>query len=425
MKKQLGNNYYNIISENLDDESYDLLLTDINAAIFDYSDHHKSNKLSFKSKFKQFLISKLFFIFYLKSKFRNKNTEKNVILSNAYIALNIPNSITLLPPWFFSTKQKSIVNWKITITINQLKGILRERSIKLLLSEKFKTLIGKFESELESLFIKFKLSAVVVPNDMAFFEKLTLRVAKKKGIPSFVYLHGLPARYNDIDDNRADYLIVWGKGIKKLYIDAGVKENKILTFKHPIYSSFTPLELQSNLSNILVLSRATCGVPCDSSQLTLADRSTTLYYIELVKENLKKMGVNKAILRLHPSENEEFYLKNMPDDFFTIDKLSKDEALTQCSLVVGPTSTMVLDAIKKGKNYILFDPVFNGLTLEGMPLVSPFNGDSFIKLSNNIEDIVFNINNPTNNINYHELNIFLSIDSEDEEKFLDIVNESK
>ncbi|MFC0776751.1 hypothetical protein [Flavobacterium sp. HJSW_4] len=425
MKKQLGNNYYNIISEDLDGEIYDLLLTDVNAALFDYSDHHKSNKLPLKSKFKQFLINRLFVGFYLLNKLKKRYTGEMIILSNAYIPLNVPNSVTLLPPWIFSPKKKSFANWKIILIINQLKFILKERSIKLLLSENFKFLVDKFELELGNLFVKFKLSAVVVPNDMAFFEKLALRVAKKKDIPSFVCLHGLPARYNDIDDNRADYLIVWGKGIKELYIDAGVKEDKILTFKHPVYSSFSALELQSNLSNVLVLSRATCGIPCESSQLILTDRSTTLHYTELVKENLKKLGVNKATLRLHPSENEDFYLKNLPDDFFTIDRSSKDDALNQCSLVIGPTSTMVLDAIKMGKNYILFDPVFNGLTLEGMPLVSPFTGESFIKLSNSLEEMKYNINNPNDNISYHELNNFLSIDSNDEEKFLGIMNKNK
>jgi hypothetical protein len=423
MKEQLGNNYYNKIASHLDYETYDLLLTDINAALFDYSDHHLSNKLSYKSKIKLFLLSKFFFIFYFKNKLKAQYQGKSIIVSNAYITVNNPSSITLLPPWVFSLKKASFGNWKISIIARQLNAMLRKKSIRLLLSDKFKQLKEEFKAELKKLFVQHKILAVIVPNDMAFFEKLALQSARESGIPSFVYLHGLPGRYNNIDDNRADYLIVWGEGLKALYINAGVKEDKIITLQHPFYSSFKAINLQSNLSNVLVLTKATCGVPSDSSKLILSDRSTVLHYTELVKENLKKLGIKKAILRLHPSEDKDFYLKNLIDDFFIIDKLSKDESLSKATLVVGPTSTMVLDAIKAGKNYILFDPVFDdGITLEGIPLVSPFNGDSFIKTSNNAEEMQYNISHPEHNINFEKLNDFFSIDLNDKERFLNLIN---
>ncbi|MCK8141467.1 hypothetical protein MW871_06125 [Flavobacterium sp. I-SCBP12n] len=425
MKKQLGNNYYNTISSNFENEMYDLLLNDVNAALFDYSDHHITNKPTYKNILKRFVIDKLFFVFYFKNKLIRKPKGKKIIVSNAYINLNIPDSIITLPPWNFSPAKFSLSSWKLIKIIRELNSMFRARSLRLLLSDRFKYLKEVFQSELDVLFTKNKVVAVIVPNDMAFFEKLTIKTAKDKGIPSFVYLHGLPARYNQVDDNRADYLIVWGKGLKELYKNAGVIEEKILTAKHPLYSSFEPVTLESDLTNVLVITKATCGVPSDSSKLVLTERSTVLYYTELVKENLKKLGVEKATLRLHPSESADFYLRNLTDDFFTIDSLSKEESLSKASLVIGPTSTMLFDALKMDKNYILYDPIFDGLTLEGMPLVSPFTGDSFVKLSNSFEDMFYNINNPIHNICYDKLNDFLSVDLNDEERFLKIINADK
>jgi hypothetical protein len=125
---------------------------------------------------------------------------------------------------------------------------------------------------------------------------------------------------------------------------------------------------------------------------------------------------------LHPSEDNTFYFNNLPDDFYHIDTSTKEEALSKASLVIGPTSTMVLDAIKMAKNYILFDPVIDGLTLEGIPLVEPFNGESFIKLSNTFEQIKQNIESPFQNIDYTKLNVFFGVDELDYQKFNDIIS---
>jgi hypothetical protein len=274
------------------------------------------------------------------------------------------------------------------------------------------------------MFSDKKIEALIVANDLSFFENLSIKIAKRNQIPTFVYLHGLPARYNNIDDNRADYLVVWGNGIKKTYIENGVSEKKILTLMHPVYSNFEAVDLESNLKNVLVLTKAICGTPSMSTELILPNRSIILYYLELVKENLKNLGVQHASLRLHPSEVSDFYFNNLPDDFYRIDTSTKEESLAKATLVVGPTSTMVLDAIKAGKNYILFDPLVDGLTLDGTPLVAPFTGESFIKLSNNLETIKQNIESPSINIDYNKLKTYFKVNELDNAKFKDIITKS-
>ena len=105
--------------------------------------------------------------------------------------------------------------------------------------------------------------------------------------------------------------------------------------------------------------------------------------------------------------------------------LSEDKikSLQNSTLVVGPTSTMVLDTIKSGVNYILFDPKLDNKLLDNSDeLVSPFDGKSFINLSVTIEDFKKNISNPKDNINQEKLNDFLKIDEEDYQKFLNIIS---
>lgn len=424
MEKQNNNDYFNKISTGLSEEAYDLLLTNVNAILFDYSDHNSPKRKSFKWVLKEKIMKSLFFLFYLKNIFASRKNNEKIIISNAYVPISLSQTATLLPPWSYSLKKDTYFSLELASIVRKINKEFKKKSIKVLLSPHFRRLIEAFEVELTRMFETKKVAALIVPNDLAFFENLSLKIAKRNKIPTFVYLHGLPARYNNLDDNRADYLVVWGNGIKKMYVEKGVSEKKIFTLKHPVYSNFEATDLESNLKNVLVLTKSICGTPSNSANLVLPNRSVILYYLEQAKEHLLKLGVRHASLRLHPSEDKTFYFNNLPDDFYSIDTSTKEESLLRASLVVGPTSTMVLDAIKMAKNYILFDPVIDGLTLEGIPLVEPFTGESFIKLSNTFEEIKYNIESPSHNIDYNKLNDFFAVNELDYEKFGNIINKT-
>ncbi|MHB1105265.1 MAG: hypothetical protein ACYCZ2_02780 [Lutibacter sp.] len=426
MQKQKNNEYYNSITFDLDDDTYDLLSYTVNDFLYNYSDHQVTNKNRLKGGFnnnlKKIIIKCLRFSVFIKNTLVSRERKLNAIISNAYVNVKLHGINVVSPPWSISPRTNIVNSWALFFIIGNIQKELDRRSIKALMSKEFKLMLLEFEKEMLKLFSEYKIRALIVPNDMAFLENLSIKIAKKNNIPSFVYLHGLPARYNNIDDNRADYLVVWGNGLKREYINWGVKEDKILTMKHPVYSNFYNIVLESTLDNVLVLTKAIPGVPSNSSEIVLPKRSVLLYYLGLVKINLQKFGVTKAKLRLHPSESKEFYEKGLSDDFFVIDESPKDVAFSNSSLIIGPTSSMVLDAIKSGKNYILFDPVFEGLTLGGMPLVTPFTGDSFIKLSNTFEEIKNNIDNPLVNIDFDKLNAFFEVDENDVSRFYEITN---
>jgi hypothetical protein len=426
MQKQKNNEYYNSIARDLDNDTYDLLLYTINDILYNYSDHHVANKSRLKggliSNFKKTIIKYLRFFLLIRNTLLFRKKKLNSIMSNAYVSVSLPGVNVVRPPWAISFSTNISNSLAIFFVIENIQKELDKRRIKTLMSQEFKLVLLEFEKEMSKLFSEYKITALIVPNDMAFLENLSIKIAKKNNIPSFVYLHGLPARYNYIDDNRAEYLVVWGNGLKREYINGGVSRDKILTLKHPVYSNFDNVVLESTLDNVLVLTKAISGVPCNSTEIVLPKRSVLLLYLELVKFNLQKLGVTKAQLRLHPSERKDFYEDGLPDDFFVINESSKEEVLLKTSLVIGPTSTMILDTIKAGTNYILFDPVFDGLTLEGMPLVVPFTGESFIKLSNSFEEIRNNIANPYTNIDFDQLNAFFEVDESDVSRFYDITN---
>ena len=50
-------------------------------------------------------------------------------------------------------------------------------------------------------------------------------------------------------------------------------------------------------------------------------------------------------------------------------------SLNSTSLVIGPTSTVLLESLYANVNYIVFEPSTEGLDFLNYPIVSPFDGD--------------------------------------------------
>ena len=417
---QEKNHYYNLISKYFDNEKYDLMLYQINSILFNFGDHHKfscnnfNEKLIFFIKIKANYFSRFFFLF--------KKRKNNTIINSAYVEFPINNFNKVSPPWSYNFKNEMVSSYNLSKVIYKIQSVLLKRSIKLLFSNSFYKLLELYEIEFRKILFLNNVKCIIVPNDLSLFENLSIKIAKKNHIPTFVYLHGLPGRYNAIDDNRADYLIVWGKGIKDAYCRAGVLEKKIFTIRHPFYNNFDLNKLRSNVSDVLVITKATAGTPSSSDKLFLGDRSKSLFYLEKVKLMLRELGVKNARLRLHPSESKDFYNKNLIDDFYVIDDLGKLESLKKATVVVGPTSTMILDSIKAEVNYILYDPKIDNKLLDNSgELVSPFDGLSFIKLSETIQDVKNNIEKPSVNIDVIKLSDYFEVDENDFSRIIDII----
>jgi hypothetical protein len=415
MNKVQKNNYY--INKKLQNYTFDIadsLQYEANSYMYHFGDHFKIYKSNFfikKMKSFFFIIKKS--IFFLKRLFKinHFDSKKKFILCNAYfdITNNLKSTLNVIGvPWENNKNNIYIFENELNFLINEIQEILQQRSLNKIFDQTFITLISKYKILFKNYLIKNKIKGLIFSIDLTFFESISLSCAKELEIPTFLFLHGLPARYNSIDDNRSDYLIVWGNAIKNNYITNGVSSNKIFVSGHPIYSSIKPKALKSSLENVLVLTKAMCGTP-HSDMVRLMDRSNSLYYLDLIMDLLLSLGVKNARLRCHPAEDSNFYKKHLTNDFYKIDKQPLNESIKNSSLLIGPSSTMILDAINFGVNYILFEPLINGKTLTNFDLVPPFDGKHFISKTNSIESLNYNLN-PDNNIDWNLVNEYISTD---------------
>jgi hypothetical protein len=203
----------------------------------------------------------------------------------------------------------------------------------------------------------------------------------------------MPGRYNSIDEHRSDYLIVWGEKIKEYYINNGFSPNRVLVSGHPYYGSISGKYLRSDLSDILVLAKIGVGVH-HSDGVRLYDRGNIIVYLLEVQNVLKQRGVKKVRLRLHPSAGKDWIYKFIDKDFFELDVLPLDVSLKRCSLVIGPASTVFLEAIHAGVNYLVFEPSENDITILNEPLVPPFDGsENDIPVAKNEAELAYNLKN--------------------------------
>ena len=315
-------------------------------------------------------------IFKILLKKSDTNTGKRII-SNAYFTVNEEleglgyNVYT--PPWSLADSKNVLNDIRFYHICKKMNGILNKSEFAGLICGTFLKRVEDFRDELKSFYTKNKISALIVPNDVAFFENLSIKVFKDMHRPSFVFLHGLPGRYNNIDENRADYLIVWGEKIKEHYIKAGLPREKILVSGHPYYKKFNNPALKSDTGNILVITKSMNGSQ-HGDGACLSDRGNPILYLYSIRNVLKKNGVKSVRLRVHPSENRDWYLRFIDKGFFKLDIESLSNSFKRSTLVIGPSSTVFLESIYHGVNYLIYEPADHGIDLMNFKLVPPFDG---------------------------------------------------
>lgn len=306
------------------------------------------------------------------------------IISNAYF--NVSDYIrkegfrVALPPWQtgnISKCSQEIFDQMMFAEFNQV------------LTDSFKEKVYKLKEELTAFFQKNHTPFLLLANDLVPIHRIAIDVCKELGIPTGIFLHGLPGRYDALDDSRCDYLFVWGERIKDNYINAGSKTNIIVT-GHPNFSSFT---LGDKIAeNVLVISRAINGAPPYSDRHVVDERGICVQHIYAIETALKKVGINNAILRLHPSENPEWYSKFMDTNFYTIDTNSLGYSISHAKMVVGYCSTVMLDTVLNGVPYYsyVFDKDSNRYADE---IVPPFCNKAEFPNAYTVDELINNINN--------------------------------
>ena len=389
---------YLIDSGVLSPELFDCLKYELDQHIYYYGNHFKYPKEKSYSghKIKPRTLIKHMYFGYQILKNRKIDATKKTILSNSYFNVNSElrklNYNVFSPSWWMSSDRIVLTNLKLHLKSEKIKRKFEYGTFSELVSESFAGLINDFYYELNDFYLKKKISALIVPNDVTFFENLSIQLCKTNNIPSFIFLHGLPGRYNIIDENRSDYLIVWGEKIKENYVKTGFNPTKIYISGHPYYKMVTNNKLRFSLDNILILTKSMNGGQ-HGNEVVLGDRGNSILYLLQIQEVLKKSGVTNVRFRPHPCENPLWYKRFLDNKFFVLDTIPLDQSLNQSTLVIGPTSTVMIESLYYGVNYLLYEPNVDGIDLFNYPLVAPFDGsDSKVPLAQTESDLIHFIN---------------------------------
>lgn len=365
----------------IDEALYEHIRYTLDSHVYYYGAHFKTpHEKNGKGKREQELKAWLRKMYvYYKYFTKKRDHSKPAVVSNAYFnfneELNKSEYHVLQPCWSVRKgKGQLLGNYNIYHEAERIKTKFQKADFNYLISSPFLEEISGFKKMLREVFVQEDVKALFVPNDVSLFENLSISLFKELNRPSFTFLHGLPGRYNLIDENRSDYLIVWGPRIKQHYVDTGFSPEKIFVSGHPYYSNTSSRTLRFGLENILLLARMGVGSP-HSDGVNLFDRGNLIVYLLSVQAVLEKMGVKKVRLRFHPSANPDWHYKFIDRSFFELDTQPLQASLNNASLVIGPTSTVFLEALYAGVNYMIFEPSEDDkLSLLNEELAPPFNG---------------------------------------------------
>lgn len=389
--------YYFFFRENyrVNRETLDLIKYELDKKVYYYGDHFRKSNENF-STLK--LIFGLFIKIIYSVKYSKINKIKNGVLFNApfYLTPEFREKgyELITPELYYRTKLNFLGGLSTLIKIEFIRYHFIKGDMFYLLSRSFENKISDLKKELKSHIINNDIKALFLSNDMAFLEKLLISIFKELNLPTFVFLHGIPTTYNNIDNNRADYLVVWSDEIKKIYVNIGVEEEKIIVSGNPIYSSKININLSFNLNNLLVITHSITQIPENSEKLILQERGALLTYLYSIQKVLSKLGVKSVKFRPHPSENPKWYLKNLDTNFYFLDTQSIDTSIKNSSMVIGPISTVFFDAVANNKNYIVYEPLVNNKSAKNFELVPPFDGsDTRIPVANSESQLIALIKN--------------------------------
>lgn len=377
----------------IDSEKFELLKHELDKHIYSYGDHlinNKENKDTNKIKNNlRDLIEFLFFLFPNKIKIKD-----NTVISNAYF--NFSNELLrigynpLLSPWKWRPLKSflfsPLYDKKLIFSIKKINNKLKKSSFLDLIDNSFLDEIENIKAFFIDYFSNENIKAFFAPFDLPFFERLLIKVFKELNKPSFICVHGLSGAYSKSDDTSADFLIVFGEKIKEDYIKIGVNKDKIFVSGHPFYKEDrSKSKLRFSLDNILVLTKVTHGFPWSiEGKGVFIDRGRSILYLYSIQNVLKKLGVKSVRFRPHPSENTSWYMKFIDKNFFIIDNTTLIDSLNKSSLVIGPSSTVFIESLYYGSNYVIYEPTIEKKDIIDFELLSPFDGsDSRIIIAKN------------------------------------------
>lgn len=303
-----------------------------------------------------------------KIRFNSDNKEKSINAS--YIEVNKVNVYSSL--WSFKNNNKILFDLKLFICFVKISAILKFANYYTIKSGNYDHYFKSWFTLLSNYLITNNFKRIILSHDLTFFEKSIIHVSKINNITTSVYLHGIPARYNEIDDQRADELYVWGDAIRSNYLKVKKNKCRIKVVGHPIFSKNfdNSFPVINNYDRILILTKSINKIP-HSFLFRNINKSAPIEYLENIKYVVSKF-TERVDLKLHPSESDSFYKGYIDQSFFNFVKVIE---FSKYDLIIGPSSTVLIESMINKIPYIVFEPTENNKDSHSNKIVSPFNGE--------------------------------------------------
>jgi hypothetical protein len=320
-----------------------------------------------------------------------RSKDLNVLSAIGLTDSSLPNSgfSFFSPIWHAFGRKKIFGDQKTFKWHRDIQDLIRNKDFHLYLNPELHQQLEDFQNHLVKQYSKHNFRALLLHSDQYFYSKYCIEVFKKMGKPSFVFSHGLPAIYSLEVDHRSDYLMVWSEKIKQNYINVGFDADKVKVVGNLKYKKIEKKkELRSDLSDVLVIPvSSVLWHQHEYDNTVITDKSMVVLYLYKVQTVLKKMGVKRARYRVHPSIDKKWVHAFLDHAFYICDLEELSASLSKSSLVIGATSTVLLESLINGVNYILFEPKEeNNINMAGFKLVPPFDGSDEKIMTANDED---------------------------------------
>jgi hypothetical protein len=381
--------YYYFDNLNSNKKYLDLIQCELDKRVNNFGSHfNRPNEGNIKKSIYDLFLFECLIFWYKKLKYYISRPEEKVVLSSAYhgfgVKLDEIGYASYSFPWALSILP-SILTFREFLKFRKFKKKLELINFNEFFLLQNQNEINEMSDVLKRIYNRSNIEAMFYSNDIGFFERLSINIAKELCIPTFIVTHGAAPRYSNlVNDNRTDYLLTFGDIIKNNFVKSGFNSDKIFVFGHPFYSNLKIDSLRFDFENILVISKPLPGQPLESSsrfsgyendRTRISDRGNALLYLIFIEKVLISLNIKKARLRLHPSENPEWFKKFINTSFYEIDYLPLTKSLETASLVIGPTTSVFVDALFHGVNFTIFEPLYkNGTDILNHPVGHPFDG---------------------------------------------------
>ena len=354
----------------------DLIRYELLSKLYNNGEQFSNSNIVIK-KYRNLILDNLFYIIIKFFQFNKKTKNKYKILSSS--ASNWNDEIQKIgfdvsrPPWNITRDFKIDSNHEIFLLSRKISHSFKFRSFSYLVSDQFILLLDEFYNKYKNFCLRQQYNGLVVHEYNSFFSKVALSIFKAHSKPT-IFLHhgGIPTMYEKQIQDRSNYFILWGIKQVDAYIKMGYDKNKFYVSGHPSYCN-VPKKLKFKLKNILIINKSLMGVH-PMEKYPNEDKGNAILYLNILQKALKKIDIKNVKLKVHPSENFYWYKKHIDNNFFQKANSNLKKCLNQADLVIGPASTVIIDSLFSGVNYVVFEPKFNNKSILGWNINPPIDG---------------------------------------------------